>query len=80
MFPYRVKYAVSEPDIQHNNLLYKIHKQMSKYFRSFGKQLEQIEQIHFLFEYTYKLHSSFFVGLEIFVIFVSFKYCWGHTA
>ena len=43
MFPYTIKYAESEYDIQNNDLLYKAHKQCQNTFdvlEQFGKGFE----------------------------------------
>ena len=67
MFPYRIKYTESEPDIQNNNLLYKIQKNakilsnfcnISKYFK-------------FLFCYIYIVCINVFVKIVIW----GFVYC-----
>ena len=64
MFPYRVKYTESEYDIQDNGLLYKIHKQKTKYFQHFGKMENrntEVNKCNFLFLNMHGFHNSYFV-------------------
>ena len=69
MFPYRVKYTESESDIQNNNLLYKLDPKCQNTFDCF-KMLENNCNIKKknIFCYMYKLHNSYLVFLEKFVI------------
>ena len=63
MFPYRVKYADSETDIQINDLLYNLHPTCQNTFDF----LENLKKQKTLFCILYKLHNLYSV---IFVNFV----------
>ena len=66
MFPYRVKYADSESDIQNNDLLYKINQKCQNTLKN-QKMLQtskMFKKFKFLFCNMYKLHNSYFVLLK----------------
>ena len=88
MFPYRVKQAESEYDIQNNDLLYNIDPKMPKYFqqnRNCRKVWEtsNISNLYFIFYISSIIHICIFcncwtlgiLGFYIFCIFIYFIYC-----
>ena len=76
------KIHVSESDIQHNNLLYKIHQKYTNTFETLEtwKSSNKIKHFKCLFYYVYKLHNSYFVLFVIFVYFIYFVFLYRYIS
>ena len=74
MFPYRVKSAESEYDIQNSNFLYKINQKHQNTFDVFEfvwkRSKRRIKHIKLLLCILYNFHNSYFVMFVSFAIWV----------